>query len=477
MLKELFALSVIIGALPNTIANGQTADAVPLMADLNWIVNQVNSNAIESGNAALLNAANTFTAVQSGISATALSNFPTAQQVQNSEFLTLTSTAGANTITGRVPLSMSAYARGQVFTFVPPGSNGAGGVTMNINAIGAAALTKNGLSTLDSGDLTGGKVHFMRYTTPVDGFGTGFQLLNPAVSAATPSVSYNAQTGQGYVIVSGDKGKLITRTNAGAIADSLDSAATLGAGWWAYYKNIGATSAVIGRSDNALFRFPGGLNSGATSLRLPFAGTSTGLYNVSAVLITSDGTNFDVAATNETHGKQVFLSSGIFVGPAGVTCAWISGSGGGGTGGTGGSTNQAGGGGGGSGAIARMTRIDIVPGTTYAVTVGAAGATSSFGSLVSLAGGANGSNGGGDTPAAGGLAGTGGVDGSPSSPGDGTSNIAGAGGSGGLGGRGGIASTAGTAAGANTGGGGGGGGGQVSSAGGAGGTGYMVVEW
>lgn len=35
----------IIGTLPNNIQNGQSVDATPLMADFNFIVNQVNSNA------------------------------------------------------------------------------------------------------------------------------------------------------------------------------------------------------------------------------------------------------------------------------------------------------------------------------------------------------------------------------------------------------------------------------------------------
>ena len=39
----------IIGTLPNNIQNGQLADAVPLMADLNFIVNQVNANASAAG--------------------------------------------------------------------------------------------------------------------------------------------------------------------------------------------------------------------------------------------------------------------------------------------------------------------------------------------------------------------------------------------------------------------------------------------
>src|ERR1700694_1547675 len=35
----------IIGTLPNNITNGQTVDANPVMADFNFIVNQVNANA------------------------------------------------------------------------------------------------------------------------------------------------------------------------------------------------------------------------------------------------------------------------------------------------------------------------------------------------------------------------------------------------------------------------------------------------
>lgn len=126
----------IISALPNNIQNGQTADAVPLMADLNHIVNQVNANAQQIGLAALLAAANTFTLVQSGIAATAGSNFPIASQVQNNVFNTLTSTLGTNTITTRIAaLPLSAHAIGQVFTLIPSQYNtGAVGVTIDATA-------------------------------------------------------------------------------------------------------------------------------------------------------------------------------------------------------------------------------------------------------------------------------------------------------------------------------------------------------
>lgn len=43
-IRDYFRLGVIIGALPNNITNGQPLDAVPVMADFNWIVSQVNAN-------------------------------------------------------------------------------------------------------------------------------------------------------------------------------------------------------------------------------------------------------------------------------------------------------------------------------------------------------------------------------------------------------------------------------------------------
>lgn len=46
LLHSFFCLASIIGALPQTLTNGTTADATQVMADLNWIVNQVNANAV-----------------------------------------------------------------------------------------------------------------------------------------------------------------------------------------------------------------------------------------------------------------------------------------------------------------------------------------------------------------------------------------------------------------------------------------------
>jgi hypothetical protein len=45
-LRQYFTLGAIIGGLPVTLADGQIADAVPVMANFNWIVSQVNANAL-----------------------------------------------------------------------------------------------------------------------------------------------------------------------------------------------------------------------------------------------------------------------------------------------------------------------------------------------------------------------------------------------------------------------------------------------
>jgi len=178
-IRSFFRPATIVGALPNTISNGQTADAVPLMADLNHLVNQVNANAAELSLTPQLATANSFTAVQSGVAATAAANFPIASQVQDSALTTLSSVAGANTITARVAgLAPAAYARGQIFSFVPAVGN-SGSATININGLGAATLFKDAGTTLSSDDLVAGKAHMIRYVTAVaDLMATGFHLVN-----------------------------------------------------------------------------------------------------------------------------------------------------------------------------------------------------------------------------------------------------------------------------------------------------------
>lgn len=163
--------------------------------------------------------------------------------------------------------------------------------------------------------------------------------------------------------------------------------------------------------------------------------------------------------------SQTFTANGSWVCPTGITSAWLTGAGGGGAGGVGGASTN---GGGGSGAAVLRQQVTVVPGTSYAVTIGAGGATTagdgnpgtatSFGALLTLAGGAGGLQ-----------ANTGGASGGAGGQNGGTANVAGLGAGGGSNIAGGIGGPCSGVAGMYGGGGSGGGG--------AGGNGFILVEW
>lgn len=127
------------------------------------------------------------------------------------------------------------------------------------------------------------------------------------------------------------------------------------------------------------------------------------------------------------RGSQLFTESGTFTAPKGVTKVRITGCGGGGgsTGGAYDDPNYFYGASGAGGAACIKTAITVVPGQSYAITVGAggsagtkltsggAGGTTSFGALLSLAGGGGGSyssTGGGAGGSAGGAGGSAGLE-------------------------------------------------------------------
>lgn len=181
---KFFHLALIVGALPANLINGTTADATQVMADLNWIVNQVNANAAPLATTALTNANNNFTTVQSGQPATQPANFPIASQIENNSLQTLSSVLGTNTITARVSaLPLGAYVSGQIFTFYPSNAN-TGATTVNIDGVGARALLNMG-----SG-LSGAELQSYRPSTLVfNGAVNAFDLLNGTPYVQGPNLS------------------------------------------------------------------------------------------------------------------------------------------------------------------------------------------------------------------------------------------------------------------------------------------------
>lgn len=99
-------------------------------------------------------------------------------------------------------------------------------------------------------------------------------FITPSAEDFGPGV--NAQTGTSYTIVSADLGRLVTFSNASAVAVTLPQAtARFKARWWAYLQNLGAGPVTITPTTSTI--------NGATTLVL-----RTG----QSALIVSDGTNW-----------------------------------------------------------------------------------------------------------------------------------------------------------------------------------------
>lgn len=105
--------------------------------------------------------------------ASARDQYAAAGQVQDSSFFWLGTGGGtADVITGSLTPAITAYAAGQSFYFISSGANTTN-VTLNINSLGAKAITRNGTTALVAGDIPSGEVVHVVYD------GTQFQLQTP----------------------------------------------------------------------------------------------------------------------------------------------------------------------------------------------------------------------------------------------------------------------------------------------------------
>lgn len=158
----------IIGTLPNQILNGQLVDAPPLMADLNFIVSQVNANV-----PALIPASS-----------------------NTVQFVTTVGGTG-NAITLTPSIAITAYAAGQSFRFIATADLLGGGATVNVSGLGAQALQNALAQPLTGGEMKTGGIYDIAYS------GTAFQLVNDAqgsgVVSWTPTISFGgASVGATY---------------------------------------------------------------------------------------------------------------------------------------------------------------------------------------------------------------------------------------------------------------------------------------
>ena len=82
------------------------------------------------------------------------------------------SVSGTDTLTATLTPALSAYVAGNAFTFTVANTNTTS-VTINIDSLGAKAITRDGSTALTAGDLVAGEVVLIVYD------GTRFQVINP----------------------------------------------------------------------------------------------------------------------------------------------------------------------------------------------------------------------------------------------------------------------------------------------------------
>ena len=239
-------------------------------------------------------------------------------------------------------------------TFLVPGANQSGNITMSLPYSGATEGPYNvsAVTLAKRTDASGWFVVDVRETHGEQKFIT----VPTTVTITNASPGVVTQTGHVY-----SNGQVVVLSTTGALPSNLVAGTT-------YY--------VVNQNTNT--------------------------YELSA---TVGGASINTGSA----GSGTHTATPQWVCPAGVTTAWATGIGGGGGGGgvRAHATTIAGaasGGGGASGDQAHRTRVVVVPGTAYTITIGAAGAagataggnggtggTTSFGGLLSLSGGGGGS--------------------------------------------------------------------------------------
>lgn len=129
-------------------------------------------------------------------------------QVQSTVVKLIGSVSGTDTITGSMTPALTAYAAGQMFYFVAAGDN-TGAVTLNINSLGAKAVTRDGSTALVAGDIASGEMVVVVYD------GTRFQMVNPNTFNGTLPVDKGG-TGQtsytnGQLLIGNTTGNTLTK--------------------------------------------------------------------------------------------------------------------------------------------------------------------------------------------------------------------------------------------------------------------------
>lgn len=223
-------------------------------------------------------------------------------QVQSGSATSITA-SGTDTYIGTMIPALSAYAAGNLFSFVVPNTNTTS-CTLNIDGLGAKAITRDGSTALVAGDLVANSEVVVVYD------GTRFQVLN-----SNSKTNFNVSNNLG---VSSTASLLASfnSTNASAGYVSFQSSSTnygyLGSG--ASLSTANATDLTVRSQNNLTFATGGGSERARINSSGYFKASNTGSYydvnNTYHELRTNSTTNYtvyiqSVASTTGNFGVAI----------------------------------------------------------------------------------------------------------------------------------------------------------------------------
>jgi hypothetical protein len=181
----------------------------------------------------------------------------------------LLAVSGTDTLTALGTPTLTAYATGNLFYFVAAATNTTS-VTLNVDGLGAKAVTRHGSTALVAGDILAGEVCLVVYD------GTRFQLLNPT--------SYTNLNVSGVLSLA-----------AGAVGTpSLAASGDLNTGLW--FPAADTIAASVGGVEGWRLNSTGlGIGTSSPSNKLEVVGTAafTGIgFNANAINTTSTSSRF-----------------------------------------------------------------------------------------------------------------------------------------------------------------------------------------
>lgn len=222
---------------------------------------------------------------------------------------TVAGTADAITLTTSATFTIQSLATGIVLAFKAGAAN-TGAATINVDALGAKAIRRQGDTALSANDIVSGGVYLLRYDTAYNSAAGAWILLNPTVSSSISAASTTE------TLTGSDAVKYLTADGLAALWEKgadIASASTISIGEGGYFHVTGTTTitdidfavAKNGRWATLVFDGVLTLTHNATTMVLPGGASITTAAGDSCLVYQDNGDNVRVMAYQRADGTAL----------------------------------------------------------------------------------------------------------------------------------------------------------------------------